>query len=819
METVTTSFETAPLQDRAESSGWNGLTDRGGLALALAVFAGYYFGSKLGFALTFQPHSVSVLWPPNSILVAALLLSPPRIWWLILVAAFPAHCLAQIQSDVPPLMILCWFISNCSEALIGAGLARYLAGEKIRLTTLRNVSIFCVSVVFAGPFLSSFLDARFVSWNDWGQDSFWEVWRIRTTSNSLAAVVIAALIVAWGTSGMRAALRSARRSDYLEAGLLLVGLLVVSFAVLYKFDADVDRSLLYLFLPFLLWAAVRFRACGVCTAISLVAFLAIWSAVHGHGPFAGKAAEQNAFSIQLFLIVISLPLIFLAGMVEERAAAARELQESEERYRGVVEGQTEMVCRYLPDTTLTFVNEAYCRFFGRSRGELIGRRFIELIPPPARDGVLANVESLAGDRRTITHEHEVVLPDGETGWQQWVDRAIIGADGGVREMQGIGRDITKRVQAEKALREREARINLAAESAHLAFWSYNPASDRASMSEKGRILYGFQGDEPLSRRVLGSRVHADEQMIVKERFDHALRCEETFEIEHRITKPDGEVRWVIIRGRSLCDEAGRVSELIGVTIDLTAQKQATLQLQALRQQMAHLSRVAVMGEMAASLAHELNQPLAGIVSNAGAGQRFIDRGDVSLRDLRELLADIGADGRRAGDVVRGIRSMVRKSEAARRPVNLNELVLNVVHMVAPEALLQSIEVKTVLEPNLAAVEVDPIQLQQVLLNLLMNAFDAMRDTPVPQRKVIISTAREGESAVRTSVRDYGTGLAEETGDRIFEQFYTSKKEGLGMGLAIARSLVESYSGTIVAENADGHGAHFHFVLPSAQFTE
>ena len=137
--------------------------------IGLWVFTGYYLGCKIGFALTFQPHPVSVLWPPNSVLVAALLLTPPRSWWVVLLAALPAHLAAQLQSHVPPLMILCWFISNSCEALIGAGLMRYLVGGPIRFTTLRNVGLFCLCVVFIGPFLSSFLDAAFVVWNHWGQ--------------------------------------------------------------------------------------------------------------------------------------------------------------------------------------------------------------------------------------------------------------------------------------------------------------------------------------------------------------------------------------------------------------------------------------------------------------------------------------------------------------------------------------------------------------------------------------------------------------------------------------------------------------------------
>jgi PAS domain S-box-containing protein len=253
--------------------------------------------------------------------------------------------------------------------------------------------------------------------------------------------------------------------------------------------------------------------------------------------------------------------------------------------------------------------------------------------------------------------------------------------------------------------------------------------------------------------------------------------------------------------------------VLAAVADITARKQAELEALRHREEVGHLSRVAAMGQLAASIAHELNQPLSGITSNASAGQRFIDRGDVDLRELRELLGDIIADGRRAGDVIRGLQSMVRKEVRARQRLNLNNLVVTVVQMVKPDAMLRSCELNTVLEPELPSIEGDPVQLQQVLLNLVINAFDAMRDTPMSRRKVAIATQRNAHGSIRVSVRDYGIGIPEEARERIFEQFFTTKAKGLGMGLTIVRSIIESHGGTIAVENADGGGARFDFTLP------
>jgi two-component system, LuxR family, sensor kinase FixL len=254
--------------------------------------------------------------------------------------------------------------------------------------------------------------------------------------------------------------------------------------------------------------------------------------------------------------------------------------------------------------------------------------------------------------------------------------------------------------------------------------------------------------------------------------------------------------------------------VLAAVVDISARKFAEAEALQHQAQLGHLSRVAVMGELAASIAHELNQPLSGIISNASAGQRFIDRGNVDLRELRELLADIVADGRRAGSVISTFRGMIKKGDSARQRVNLNDLVTNVVRMLNSDAMLHSCTLETLLDPHLPAIGGDPTQLQQVLLNLVINAFDAMRDTPLSSRKVVIATEQNGDGAICASVRDYGTGIPGEARERLFDHFFTTKAEGLGMGLGIVRSIVESHGGTIVAENIEGGGARFSFTIPA-----
>jgi len=232
-----------------------------------------------------------------------------------------------------------------------------------------------------------------------------------------------------------------------------------------------------------------------------------------------------------------------------------------------------------------------------------------------------------------------------------------------------------------------------------------------------------------------------------------------------------------------------------------------------REQINLLSRVSLLGEMTASLAHELNQPLSAIISNANAGMRYVERGKDDPETLRDILGDVESDAHRAYDIIRNVRNTIKKGDPARRQIDLNELVTNVAHVVRPDAVGYSCEVEILLAKDLPPIEGDPVQIQQVLVNLVSNALDAMRQTPTGRRKVEISTAGNGEGEVRLSVRDHGSGIPREVHDRLFDQFFTTKEHGLGMGLAIVRSIVEAHGGKIHAENVADGGACFYFTLP------
>ena len=256
--------------------------------------------------------------------------------------------------------------------------------------------------------------------------------------------------------------------------------------------------------------------------------------------------------------------------------------------------------------------------------------------------------------------------------------------------------------------------------------------------------------------------------------------------------------------------------MLGAAIDVTERKQAELESQRDRVEIAHLSRVAMLGELSGSLAHELNQPLTAILSNAQAAQRFLADESPDLNEVRDILKDIVRDDQRAGEVIRRLRLLLKKGEMIHVPLDLNEVVQDVLRMIQNDLLTHSIEVRTVFALDLSTVKGDRVQLQQVLLNLMMNAIDAMATCPSAGRQLMVCTETMGQAGARVSVTDSGMGIPPDIVSRLFNPFTTTKPLGLGLGLKVCHTILTAHGGQIEGKNNPDRGATFSFTLPAVE---
>lgn len=661
--------------------GWT----RGRILLAmLIVGVAYYVGALTGLALTMQTQPVSTLWPPNAILLAALLLTPPRIWPFLLLSALPAHLWVELSSGIPLPMVLSWFVSNSSEALLGAGLMRQI-DRSPRLDSFRRAANFLIIGVFLSTFLTSFLDAALVAWNRFGTESYWDVWRARFLSNVLASLALVPVIV--HAAGVRfGRLRDVSTRRYVEAALLMAGLLTVCIFIFTSAGAVpvTAVAIVYAPLPFLLWAAVRFGPGGSSASLLILSLFAVWAAINGHRPFDASSAHDNALLLQLFLIVTYVPVLTLAALMAERRRAELSLRRSEERFA--------VAFRSSPDA-IAIVRQ--------------------------RDGQIVDVN------------------------ERWV-----------------------------------------------SMFSY-PRTAAIGQSLKQLNLFRHAAD--------GDRF-----------FAHLATQGHLNEVELQLRTRHSTPRSAVVTAQSvmMADE----SCFLIVMRDVTDRHRAEIELSTQRAELAHLSRVALLGELSAAFAHELNQPLAAIMANARAGQRLMAREPPDVTEVSSILEDIVSDDRRAGQVISRLHSLLRRGELQLQPLDINEVVREVVQLVHSELIRREVLVQTRLAAELPRVPADRVQVQQVLMNLLVNACDAMGGQPREERIVTIVTGETLGKEVKMSVMDQGPGLPLGKEEQVFEPFYTSKSHGLGLGLSICRTIVTAHGGALWGVNNPDRGATFHLVL-------
>jgi PAS domain S-box-containing protein len=395
-------------------------------------------------------------------------------------------------------------------------------------------------------------------------------------------------------------------------------------------------------------------------------------------------------------------------------------------------------------------------------------------------------------------------------------------NGSVQELQkannALQAESDERKHAELKLRESEGYLAEAQRLSHTGSWAWVPATDEIRYwSEECYRVLGFdpQAGQP-RQEAFFQHIHPDDRARFSEGLERARLEKAEFELDYRIVRPDGESRDIHVVGHPVLSPSGDLVEFVGTVIDITQRKQAEEERERLHQaleDLAHINRVTMMGELTASLAHEVNQPIAAAVTDAKTCIRWLTRDHPDLEEAREAASRTVKDATRAGEIVNRIRLIFKKGTSQWEPVDVNETIREMVLLLSNEAARYSVSIRTELAENLPKVMGDRVQLQQVMMNLMINGIEAMKEVDAT-RRLTIKSQRAEDGQLMVSVSDSGVGLPVQKAGQIFDPFFTTKLDGTGMGLRISRSIVESHGGRLWADKPSPRGASFYFTLPA-----
>jgi PAS domain S-box-containing protein len=462
---------------------------------------------------------------------------------------------------------------------------------------------------------------------------------------------------------------------------------------------------------------------------------------------------------------------------------------------------------------ITYWNLGGEELYGWKRGEAVGKvthQLLQTIFP-------APLEEISGEFfRTGRWEGELVHTrrDGTrvTVASRWsLQRGKDGEPLGTLETNS---DITQRKRAEESLhRIQETYLAEAQQLSHTGSFGWKVSNGQIFWSEEGYRIFGFEPGANPSIELVLARAHPDDRALVQQVVEGAANDRQDFNLEHRLLMPDGSIKHIHVVARAMPDQLASV-DFVGAVMDVTAIRRAELELHTTRTELAHVMRVTSLGELTASIAHEVNQPLGAIVANAEASLGWLDRENPDVNEARAAIARIARDGHRAGEVIRRVRALVKKTDAQMVSLQINEIVREAADFVQQELASSQVSLRLDLGVDLMAIHGDRIQLQQVLLNLISNGIEAMQVVFDRPRELVIRSERDGAKQVRVTVTDCGTGLSAENASKIFEPFVTTKGTGMGMGLSICRSIIDAHGGRIWASASEPYGAAIQFTLPA-----
>ena len=500
--------------------------------------------------------------------------------------------------------------------------------------------------------------------------------------------------------------------------------------------------------------------------------------------------------------------------IDERKRAEEELRLSEARKAAILDSALDCIVTIDHEGCITEFNPAAERTFGYRRHEVLGQQLADVIITPAlrerhRQGFARYLAT--GEARVLGKRIEMtaVRADGsEFPTELTITRIPLD---GPPSFTGYLRDITERKRSEEELRRSEAFLAEGQQLSRVGSFSWRVTTDEIMWSEQLHRIFEIDRDVRVTFEVIGSRVHPEDLSGFKEQIERSRRDGSNVQLEIRLQMPDRTVKYVHIVAHCRDDSVQR--EYIGAVQDVTQRRLSEEALAKVRSELAYVSRATSLGVLTASIAHEVNQPLAGIITNAGTCLRMLGADPPDIDGARETARRTIRDGNRASDVMTRLRALFSKKELSLEPVDLNEATREVIALSLSDLHRHGVILQLELAHDLPIITGDRIQLQQVILNLLRNASDAMIEVHERPRLLLIKTEREAGNRVRLTVRDAGIGFPPQSLDSLFDAFYTTKSGGMGIGLFVSRSIVERHQGRLCAEPHDGPGATFSFSIP------
>jgi PAS domain S-box-containing protein len=499
---------------------------------------------------------------------------------------------------------------------------------------------------------------------------------------------------------------------------------------------------------------------------------------------------------------------------EKLQRAFNDLKKSEDRLRLVIDTIPTLVWRAGPDGVPDFLNQPALDYTGLSLDQT-ETGWPRAFHPDDKKGMLQKWSAIRESGMRGGLEARLRRYDGEYRWFLFQAEPLRDEAGSIVKWYGSSTDIEDRKRAEEELRRSEAKLAEAQRVSQTGSFVWNTSTgERFGSNEFFRIL-GYDQPRSVTFDMVLQRAHPEDRAFVEQAIDCAIRDGKDLDYEHRLLMPDGSVKYVHVVAHAVRDQADQL-EFVGAVVDITATKQAEEKLHTARMELAHVTRVATLGELTASIAHEVNQPLAAVVANADAALRWLNREIPDLAAARRSVEWVISDSYRASEVIRHVRALANKTDVEKAPLDFNQVVKDAIVLIQRELTSQRISLRAELAPARLAVFGDRIQLQQVIINLLINGIEAMQPVSGRPRELVIRSGQDQSSQVCLSVTDCGLGISAENVNRLFNAFFTTKTNGLGMGLSICRSIVEAHGGRLSASSNEGPGATFQFVLPLHQ---